>query len=799
MKTKFISKFGFIDSNYVNAILGRNARGPIIRIFERILPVIGLRVTPYRMSVICKVIQRIVSIHRTRGSKGLVLYMKTTTVLLQQCIGGHVLVDPGLISKTRVARAGKGFPKLIVSQDRALIKAGNTQLIRLYLTIFNIYRVIAFRGILKLHTITAPFAGDRGDPLFKELFSLIGVFAKLVLKEAKGSRLHTQKLFPEVIPRSGPGASGPLISSNPLVLVLTARRLEQTGLSPHVSYFLRKFDAFDHIPGIMSGQILQTFRRCCSLPFMPTLPSEEIPMGRLGFKEEAAGKVRAFAMVDAWTQWSLAPLHEEMFRILKHLPCDGTFDQLKPVLNYRAWPSAYSLDLTAATDRLPMDIQVELMSKLFGADLASHWKELLVDRDYLAVNAKYGVNTVVRYAVGQPMGALSSWASLALIHHAIVNISAWISGVTPKGVLYTNYAILGDDLVVGDYKVMRVYLRVCRVLGVEIGIHKSLMSRSGTTVEFAKRTLHNGVDVSPIPLEEFFSANKSLPSAMALALKYAMSLARLLKAFGYGYRVLGSLYRHVGKLSSRVRLLYMAFQVPLVDIGSHERFLQIGNPKIPESPEIIQAMISSFVSKASERLVKIAGGPNLGTLIRGARDKYLALVLDNRLINLLLGTLPAGPLALREPGTADVALLFGSPMERVFGPNWYTGGSPAVLQPFTFFVPDRVQAEAIKDTIEKWDTAIYSVVMLQFYSSDARRTEQLKDLLYKVSLFPRMVTLNMAYPRLIAFIKELDAYSSLNSAFLRDEAEPRVILTSKHLKIWAAWTKALNDLKIKTG
>lgn len=31
--------------------------------------------------------------------------------------------------------------------------------------------------------------------------------------------------------------------------------------------------------------------------------------------------------------------------------------------------------------------------------------------------------TPLKYAVGQPMGALSSWASLALCHHLLVQLS----------------------------------------------------------------------------------------------------------------------------------------------------------------------------------------------------------------------------------------------------------------------------------------------------------------------------------------------------------------------------------------
>jgi len=54
-------------------------------------------------------------------------------------------------------------------------------------------------------------------------------------------------------------------------------------------------------------------------------------IGALGFKDEAAGKVRVFAMVDCWTQWLLKPLHLAIFQLLSDFPTDGTKDQLKPI------------------------------------------------------------------------------------------------------------------------------------------------------------------------------------------------------------------------------------------------------------------------------------------------------------------------------------------------------------------------------------------------------------------------------------------------------------------------------------
>lgn len=92
--------------------------------------------------------------------------------------------------------------------------------------------------------------------------------------------------------------------------------------------------------------------------------------GQLQQKLEAAGKVRVFAMVDVWTQSVLKPLHEILFAFLKSLPNDGTFDQESSVR--RAYQKSkianksFGYDLSAATDRLPIKLQQDILSSLFG-------------------------------------------------------------------------------------------------------------------------------------------------------------------------------------------------------------------------------------------------------------------------------------------------------------------------------------------------------------------------------------------------------------------------------------------------
>jgi hypothetical protein len=105
--------------------------------------------------------------------------------------------------------------------------------------------------------------------------------------------------------------------------------------------------------------------------FNYNFPSKRIRnIGKLGFKLEAAGKVRIFAMVDPFTQWLLKPLHKKLFSFLRRIPMDGTFNQLAPLLRIPTGVPLYSLDLSAATDRLPLSLQQAIIGHLFGRSYA---------------------------------------------------------------------------------------------------------------------------------------------------------------------------------------------------------------------------------------------------------------------------------------------------------------------------------------------------------------------------------------------------------------------------------------------
>jgi hypothetical protein len=117
--------------------------------------------------------------------------------------------------------------------------------------------------------------------------------------------------------------------------------------------------------------------------------------------------------------------------------------------------------------------------------------------------------------------------------------------------MYKNYALLGDDLVIGDFKVYKHYSKIMSLLQVKISLAKSILSSFSKGLEFAKKTLikSNGkiYDVSPISLKEFSSALNYFPDFIAFCNKYSLKLSDRLKIAGYGYRVLSSCNKNYGK------------------------------------------------------------------------------------------------------------------------------------------------------------------------------------------------------------------------------------------------------------
>lgn len=138
----------------------------------------------------------------------------------------------------------------------------------------------------------------------------------------------------------------------------------------------------------------------------------------LAFFPDKENKVRVIAIADYWSQTVLRPLHLYLFSVLKRITQDCTFNQgsfaEKLALGSRG-DDFVSADLSAATDRFPIEVIALVLSGRLPKWYVEAWKTIM-SRPL----KKPKSDEFISYAVGQPMGMYSSWASFALAHHFII-------------------------------------------------------------------------------------------------------------------------------------------------------------------------------------------------------------------------------------------------------------------------------------------------------------------------------------------------------------------------------------------
>jgi len=592
------------------------AEAKLAGLLLRVVPLVFGHLTLSHVKVVWGFAKRVAKMYRAMGSKGTAIYLKTCYLVTQHIAGGMKDQSP-LSLGANIARTRLGVPRIINRRHRLLLLKGDVGIIRLWLSLFSLYRVLEFKGSLKLKTITEP---GKNISMFMPRWEFwVPIFyEKIRLITDDPFKMDLSKdLWPGFIPfirKASPNSGGlsavmsipwdvALFGSHPGMqqilldwlktvdgleliwglkalwkLIGTKAKFAMDEFTEHefgssewnakwrsARYLNRHSDAGPLLPGeepdvsplyysmkqdLPTADMSPEIQRATLLSwYIKYYWGKPLWFGRLGFKEEP-GKIRVFAMVNILTQTLMAPLHKWIFLRLRKIPTDGTFNQVAPVERLikrfqekGAWVASY--DLSAATDRLPLALQVRLLVPILGEKMAANWANLLVSQPYglpkVAKSYNLGFDSVV-YAVGQPMGALSSWALLALTHHALVQMAAF--EVHKLSGWFLNYAILGDDVVIADRAVAREYLAIMSEIGVDISLAKSLVSNT-SSLEFAKRTWVAGRDVSPVSLAEMLVALRSLGALGELVNKNmkfgVIQISSVARFCGFGFRNLARL------------------------------------------------------------------------------------------------------------------------------------------------------------------------------------------------------------------------------------------------------------------
>lgn len=288
--------------------------------------------------------------------------------------------------------------------------------------------------------------------------------------------------------------------------------------------------------------LVHSYRTCKRILSNRVAPASEddqmtyFAPGRLAFKMEGAGKVRVFAIPNAFKQALLRPAHDWCMSVLKTINTYGTYNQLAPLSRLSKLDELYSFDLSSATDRYPLAIQAITINALFDSVVAFAWVVCGLGCNAFSCQTSRSHRPedfgLVRFETGQPLGLLSSWPLFSLCHHFLV---WYCENKVYPGRIFKRYALLGDDIVIGDARVAEVYQDIMNQLGVKISLPKSFISKRGA-LEFAKKFRIHDTDLSPISVKMLRTTQHAvswMPVCKSVGVK---SLRVSLRLRGAGYR-----------------------------------------------------------------------------------------------------------------------------------------------------------------------------------------------------------------------------------------------------------------------
>lgn len=258
--------------------------------------------------------------------------------------------------------------------------------------------------------------------------------------------------------------------------------------------------------------------------------------GTISFIQEGGYKLRAVANPIRPIQCLLSSMGFGLYSVLNRIPNDFTHDQdlgVKYVQNHiDGKRNLYSVDLSDATNNLPLEPQLTLLAGLG----AMQWE---IDLFHHASRGLWSLpkccdDKFARWTVGQPLGLFPSFASFALMHHLILETcfsivmdkhnakwriknhlrnkgvprwkvqyrtcktcsGYWTQTKDPMNRDYDRpWAIIGDDLVIFDDEVHHEYRLIIDALGVPVSEEKTLISSVGA--EFAKRFIRKKSVILP--------------------------------------------------------------------------------------------------------------------------------------------------------------------------------------------------------------------------------------------------------------------------------------------------------------
>jgi len=358
---------------------------------------------------------------RTKGIKWTIKRIKLIRLVVTRYLAGSPLLKVDDLLGIQA-----GFPKSILFLKDE-IDSGDPTRIRFVITLLVVSRAITAEGVPDYSSITAPFSGD-----FKTIDK---TFVERFVKDFD-LELFRQELDVSMLAftmKGGPKGQS-LLTSVHSIKDWDGPRWAATVLMVGLKGAMVIKDLWIAFRDQIKNDHIEAKIKI----FTEMGYSDKIRTRRLSLVRDPELKVRVIGIVDYFSQQVLAGLSDQLFTLLRKFPQDRTFTQ-DPHIMKNGGSKFHSFDLKNATDRFPLKLQQQLLAEMLGGAYAAAWGSIMTHEPFAAPNGD-----MLRYEVGQPMGAKSSWAMFTLSHHMLVQYAAFLAGCYPT----KNYILLGDDIVI---------------------------------------------------------------------------------------------------------------------------------------------------------------------------------------------------------------------------------------------------------------------------------------------------------------------------------------------------------------
>jgi len=351
---------------------------------------------------------------------------------------------------------------------------------------------------------------------------------------------------------------------------------------------------------------------CVSLGINQDQPPEGLPVedeftaGNILLNQERGFKLRLAAAPSLVFQVATYPLKVALYDIIRKDESSSVFDQDMGRERVSEWlrsgERVYSFDLSSATHRFPLSLQISLLKDLqIDNDMIS-LVEMISREDWLLPTGEK-----ISWKAGQPLGLMPSYGMFHLTHLAMI---------LSRGISADEVVILGDDVALKGSNAASIYEQLCDDLDLTISQDKTLSS--SVLAEFAGHLITRAGHFpvwkwGGINDRNFVDQAKALPEAITTFPKKYQKVLGIISQWPEWYGGLGQ-NPHGKPLRQRLPPLQMILDMEQPEFSVPERPMSTISYRNPEMDWVNGVVLQDVYDQYTLDMVRKDWGPVKGDL-----------------------------------------------------------------------------------------------------------------------------------------------------------------------------------------